>query len=229
MREMFCATASWSTEDLRPFLRFFPFSRRRSSIGAAPGVAEATGRGGTGLPGVALATGLGRTGVGMNGRGGGGACATLVSARPAVLDRRQILEQRGGALFQRRGRPLLLLHRARHLQCLARLLLPLGFDGGDGLRFGLGDRDLGCGAAAAHWTIARDRDRCLGLHVFVARRRLVGVGGSFCLRFSRSHRARTSATCSGRSGVRWLRTKMSISFSMPMSCSLGTPNSAARS
>src|SRR3989449_3376707 len=40
--------------------RFFPFSRRRSSSGMAPGAAEATGRGGgggTGPPGVALATG----------------------------------------------------------------------------------------------------------------------------------------------------------------------------
>src|SRR2546422_395575 len=42
VREMFCATASWSTSDFFPFLRFFPFSRRRSSSGVAPGAAEAT-------------------------------------------------------------------------------------------------------------------------------------------------------------------------------------------
>src|SRR5207247_9906828 len=75
VREMFCATASWSTSDFLPFLRFFPFSRRRSSSGMAPGAAEATGRGGgggTGPPGVALATGLGRTGGGITGLGRGG-------------------------------------------------------------------------------------------------------------------------------------------------------------
>src|SRR5207245_2858797 len=72
VREMFCATASWSTSDFLPFLRFFPLSRRRSSSGPTPGAAEATGRGGAGgpPPGAALATGLGRTGVGITGRGG---------------------------------------------------------------------------------------------------------------------------------------------------------------
>src|SRR5207302_1637993 len=72
VREMFCATASWSTSDFLPFLRFFPLSRRRSSSGPTPGAAEATGRGGAGgpPPGAALATGLRRTGVGITGRGG---------------------------------------------------------------------------------------------------------------------------------------------------------------
>src|SRR5437667_465353 len=73
VREMFCATASWSTSDFFPFLRFLPFSRRRSSSGIAPGAADATGRGGTAPPGAALATGLGRTGVGITGRGAGAA------------------------------------------------------------------------------------------------------------------------------------------------------------
>src|SRR6267143_122978 len=109
VREMFCCTASKST-DFFPFLRFLPpFSRRRSSRGTAPGAAEATGRGGGGTPapGVALATGRGRTGVGMNGRGdapaiGRGAAAAL---RP-LLDR----DRRGlrgdlhrAAAFRRRG------------------------------------------------------------------------------------------------------------------------------
>src|SRR5207247_1449502 len=72
VREMFCATASWSTSDFLPFLRFFPLSRRRSSSGPMPGAADATGRGGAGTapPGAALATGLGRTGVGITARGG---------------------------------------------------------------------------------------------------------------------------------------------------------------
>src|SRR5438093_93377 len=48
VREMFCATASWSTSDFLPFLRFFPLSRRRSSSGPLPGAADATGRGGAG-------------------------------------------------------------------------------------------------------------------------------------------------------------------------------------
>src|SRR5204863_8117457 len=71
---MFWATASGSTSVFWPFLRFFPFSRRRSSSGIAPGAAEATGRGGAGTapPGVALATGLGRTGVGITGRAAAG-------------------------------------------------------------------------------------------------------------------------------------------------------------
>src|SRR2546425_4783243 len=83
VREMFCATASWSTSDFLPFLRFFPFSRRRSSSGMAPGAAEATGRGGgggTGPPGVALATGLGRTGVGITDLGGAGAAGATDEA-----------------------------------------------------------------------------------------------------------------------------------------------------
>src|SRR5436190_6899561 len=74
VREMFWATASWSTSDFFPFLRFLPFSRRRSSIGGAPGAADATGRGGTDVPGpdgAPRATGRGRTGVGMNGFEGG--------------------------------------------------------------------------------------------------------------------------------------------------------------
>src|SRR2546427_8815387 len=76
VREMFWATASWSTNDFFPFLRFLPFSRRRSSSGGAPGAAEATGRGGTAAPGpdgVPRATGRGRTGVGMKGLGAYGA------------------------------------------------------------------------------------------------------------------------------------------------------------
>src|SRR5213078_2035166 len=80
VREMFCATASWSISDFFPFLRFFPFSRRRSSSGIAPGAAEATGRGGTVPPGTALATGLGRTGVGMNARGADGTDAPAAAA-----------------------------------------------------------------------------------------------------------------------------------------------------
>jgi hypothetical protein len=87
----------------------------------------------------------------MNGRGGG------------VLGRRQILEQRGGALFERCGRAFLLLHRPGHLQCLACLQLAFGFDGGDRLGFGLGHRDFGGRAATPHRTIARDRDRRFGL------------------------------------------------------------------
>src|SRR5207302_1959665 len=50
VREMFCATASWSTSDFLPFLRFFPLSRRRSSAGPTPGAADATGLGGAGGP-----------------------------------------------------------------------------------------------------------------------------------------------------------------------------------
>src|SRR2546426_10200679 len=85
VREMFCATASWSPSDFLPFLRFFPFSRRRSSSGLAPGAAEATGRGGAGTapPGVALATGLGRTGVGIMGRAAAGAAADAVKGAAA--------------------------------------------------------------------------------------------------------------------------------------------------
>src|SRR5207237_7953197 len=73
-REMFCATASWSTRDFLPFSRFLAFSRRRSSSGGAPGAAEVTGRGGTappGLDGVPRTTGRGRTGIGIKGLGGG--------------------------------------------------------------------------------------------------------------------------------------------------------------
>src|SRR5436305_1554263 len=85
VREMFCATASWSTSDFFPFLRFFPLSRRRSSSGPAPGAAEATGRGGTAPPGAALATGLGRTGVGITGRGGAGGGAASPGPEPEAV------------------------------------------------------------------------------------------------------------------------------------------------
>jgi len=68
-----------------------------------------------------------------------------------------------------------------------------------------------------------------GSAALTARRRFGAAGASFSLRFSRSQRARISATCSGLSGDRWLRTKMSSSLSMPMSCSEEIPNSAARS
>src|SRR5207247_1325905 len=89
VREMFWATASWSTCDFFPFLRFLPFSRRRSSSGGAPGAADATGRGGTDVPGpdgAPRATGRGRTGVGINGfeggaeAGGGGPCGRGATA-----------------------------------------------------------------------------------------------------------------------------------------------------
>src|SRR5213080_3646640 len=96
VREMFCATASWSTSDFLPFLRFFPLSRRRSSSGPAPGAADATGRGAGGAepPGTALATGLGRTGVGITCRGGapndaaegGGAAGAAVAVGGAAND-----------------------------------------------------------------------------------------------------------------------------------------------
>src|SRR5258705_375945 len=71
VREMFWATASWSTSDFLPFLRFFPFSRRRSSSGGAPGAADATGRGGFGggaapAPGTAV-TSRDRLGHGLDG------------------------------------------------------------------------------------------------------------------------------------------------------------------
>src|SRR3989441_998394 len=38
VREMFCATASWSTSDFFPFLRFFPFSRRRQRFAGLHGL-----------------------------------------------------------------------------------------------------------------------------------------------------------------------------------------------
>src|SRR5207249_2814862 len=53
VREMFCATASWSTSACLPFLRFFPLSRRRSSSGPTPGPPEA--RGLEGFAGLELA------------------------------------------------------------------------------------------------------------------------------------------------------------------------------
>src|SRR5881409_2300566 len=178
VREMFCATASWSTSDFLPFLRFFPFSRRRSSSGMAPGAAEATGRGGgggTGPPGVALATGLGRAGVGITGLGGGGGGGggrrggdgrsrsrggerrgRLWLPRGLHGDR-EVLEQRGRALFERR---LLLLDDFRRFERFPRLELALRFDRGLGLRLGLGGGHLGRGTAAALGTRFRhDGDR----------------------------------------------------------------------
>src|SRR5206468_3271632 len=217
VREMFCATASWSTSDFLPFLRFFPFSRRRSSSGMAPGAAEATGRGGgggTGPPGVALATGLGRTGVGITGLGGGGAGAAGGGGRGggggpraagggagAGVGRRggggrgrggggggrrggdgrsrcrggerrgrlwlprglhgdrEVLEQRGRALFERR---LLLLDDFRRFERFPRLELPLRFDCGLGLRLGLGGGHFGRGTAAALGTRFRHHGDRLG-------------------------------------------------------------------
>ena len=62
------------------------------------------------------------------------------------------------------------------------------------------------------------------------RRRRAGVGGfSTRARFSRSHRARTRATCSSVSGLRWVRTDTSIARRSPMTSSLEMPNSPAMS
>src|SRR3989442_850322 len=115
VREMFCATASWSTSDFLPFLRFFPLSRRRSSSGPTPGAADATGRGGAGgpPPGAALATGLGRTGVGITGRGGAPNEAAEGRRRRARAHRRPLLGLAGRQVTA--NEDLLLLEQAEQL------------------------------------------------------------------------------------------------------------------
>ena len=105
---------------------------------------------------------------------------------------------------------------------LGRFLFGLG----GGLRLVLGD--LGRGAAARDRLGVGDR-RLAAAGSAALRRPFFGAGASAALRFSRSQRTRTAATWSGSSADMWLRTKMFISRSMPMSCSTGTPNSAARS
>ncbi len=61
------------------------------------------------------------------------------------------------------------------------------------------------------------------------RRRGAGAGFSTRARFSRSQRARTRATCSSVSGLKWVRTGTSIVRRRPMTSSADMPNSPAMS
>src|SRR5947207_1866435 len=74
--------------------------------------------------------------------------------------RGQLLEQRGGALFERGF--LLVVDRLGGLERLARLELALGLDGGFGLRLRVRGGDFGRGAAAALGTLLRGRGHRLG-------------------------------------------------------------------
>jgi hypothetical protein len=65
--------------------------------------------------------------------------------------------------------------------------------------------------------------------VALLRRRAGWAGFSARARFSRSHRARTRATCSSESGLVWLRTGTSIERSKFITSSAEMPNSLAMS
>jgi len=157
--------------------------------------ADATGRGGAGTapPGVALATGLGRTGVGIMGRaeaggeggrgegrggmGRGGSGGRRL--RPGLLGHRELLEQRRGALLERRL--LLLVHGFGRLEHLAALSSRFRLD----RRFGLGLRSTAAISAA----VRRRRLAAVGSAALLPARPPLGAaalgaaGASFCFRF----------------------------------------------
>src|SRR5207249_2465962 len=133
-------------------------------------------------------------------------------ARDRAFDRRERARDvlRHGLLVHQRLLTLLAL-----LSLVAPALLQRP-DAGGGGRDGPGGRGdsaaWACASASAAATSAAVRRRRLGrasgaaatgsAAAFTTRRRLGGAGASFSLRFSRSQRARISATCSGLSGDR---------------------------
>jgi len=88
-------------------------------------------------------------------------------------------------------------------------------DSADGASAGAGAVTAAAGAAAAA--------------AVPLRRRVGGAGFSARARFSRSHRARTRATCSSESVLAVLRTGTSIVRSSVMTSSAEMPNSPAMS